>query len=386
MSAVKLFDFQAFECTGCGRCCKPWEVSIDPEQRRLIEASAIYAAKARPGFLPLRFEDDGVAMLGERGDNACVFLAEDNLCLVHAEIGGRNKPLGCQLYPYLPVRTPDGIYAHLSFACPPVVAGLDQNVERNRQDLEQAVAYRQAQAPELTSFSVCLHDDLEISWESYLALEGRILESYRPDQPLDSLLRLILGLFRVLADGVPEQWPELTPILEDTEFPVELLRKYLGSLVASNERLEGDEHDALARAVEQGEGVRLERMGLDMPALSTEPPAQTWIQGTFLRYIGNAVLGKALLSPSVLHRLLALACAIPLTQYYAEGYRAARGLSEIDLACLTDAFRVVDGELITHTHATAPYFDGLRSTFQRLSEFPLLPAPVRAPVEGERPG
>lgn len=368
--SVHVHDFQAFSCTSCGRCCKPWEVAIEAAQLEAIEASREYRAAVRENFRPLTVERPGVASLGDRGDDACTFLDWDNLCRLHAELGGRLKPLGCQLYPYQAVQTPAGMYVYLSYACPPVVAGTDRDASSNRRDLDRALGRYAAPLPdsEEEPYRVELHEERELTWESYLQLEGRLLEAYDKERPWDSLLEIALWL---LESPSPEgAWPPIPLERIDLEFPRELFASYLAALIGTLERFVQDgPTQQLVEAIENGRPVRLERLDLELPPLSLEPPPQAWLLEIFERYFRDAVLGKSMLKSSVVSRLLGLACAMALTLHFAEAYRLQRGLPEVGLGEVTDAFRLVESDLTTHATVTAAYYRGLAQTFARVASF-----------------
>jgi Fe-S-cluster containining protein len=365
---VHLHDFQAFSCTSCGRCCRPWAVSIQSVQTEAIHASTAYQKRARAGFLPLEVFQPGRARLGDRGDDHCTFLDPHNLCELHAEIGGRLKPLGCQIYPYQAVQCPDGIYVSLSFGCPPVVAGTDTAVQDNRQQLNEALG--EAADPLIDSeeqpFLVDLSEQAAITWPSYLALEQRILEAYQPERPLHSMLAMSVAILR--AQSQPGRgWPELNGPLDEA-FAREILGMYVGSMVSAIENIEDEgERHALGQAISAGQTVYSPRFAMALPSLSLEEIQEPWIQDIYQRYFRNVVQGRALLKSTVLGKLLAVACAFVLVRYYAEAYRLARGRQEIDLDCLTDAFGIVEFIIVTHSPTTAGYFLGLEETFSKLS-------------------
>lgn len=370
---VHLQDFQAFACTNCGRCCKPWVVSIDPHQTVAIESSQAYGHRMKPDYTPLRVMEGGRASLGDRGDNSCTFLDDQQLCSVHSELGARLKPLGCQLYPYQPVHTPDGIYLSLSFGCPPVVAGLDLDVEANRQDLAVALAYHTLSPPDTESspFLIKLTADRPISWRSYLNLERRVLAAYSAVEPLDSILRLVLSILRARPGG--EDWPDLAT-REDTSFPRELYAKYLGSLVSTVEILTDPAmREDFAPALAVREEIPGDRSAMALPALVLDHPLDEWALGTYERYFRNAVLGKSLLKGTVVSKLLATASAMVLAGHFAQALHARRGSGEEvwHLDCWTEAFRLVECDIITHTDASDLYVIGLEETFIKLAEFPL---------------
>lgn len=368
---VQVHDFQAFACTSCGRCCKPWEVAIEAPQREAIEASHEYQVRVRENYQPLVIERPGVASLGDRGDDACTFLAPDNLCQLHGEIGGRLKPLGCQLYPYQAVQTPAGMYVYLSYACPPVVAGLDRDVAVNRRDLNEALGRYAAPLPdsEEQPYLVELHEERPISWASYLQLERRILDAYQRERPWDSLLEISLHLLSQPSEN--SEWGEIPMGTVDLEFPSELLTSYLAALIGTLERFEDDgSADVFSQAVEAGQAVRLNRLRLALPPLSLEPPGEPWFLEILERYVRDAVLGKSMMKSTVVSRLLSLACAMALVAHFAEALRRQRGLSALGLEEVTDAFRLVESDLTTHSTVTAAYYHGLADTFARLVALP----------------
>ena len=67
--------------------------------------------------------------LRRRGDGACIFLDDDNLCLIHKHFGPATKPLLCRLYPFgfYPVGTSIGV--DVSFYCRAVAEGHGEAVQ-----------------------------------------------------------------------------------------------------------------------------------------------------------------------------------------------------------------------------------------------------------------
>lgn len=372
---VQVYDFQAFACTNCGRCCRPWEVALEGAQAEAIRQSHAYQSRVKKGYQPLLVVRPGVGELGDRGDDHCTFLDNQNLCELHAELGGGSKPLGCQLFPYQVVQTPEGLHVYLSFACPPVVAGLDADVESNRQQLDAALGIHSEPLPDSpeSPFLVKLWQGAAIPWESYLRLESSLLASYRPAQPLDSVLGMVLDLFEICSGPFSpacDPWPDLKGGGHDLSFAREILSKLLGFLVAIFERCEdGQRGLAVARAVEQGLSISSGPLEMILPPLNLEPPSADWVQTTYHRYFRNAFQGKAVLRSTVASKLLEVAAALALTSYYAEAYRQARGLEALDLETLTDAFALVESELATHNPAAAGDFTPWEETFRRLSDF-----------------
>jgi hypothetical protein len=180
---------------------------------------------------------------------------------------------------------------------------------------------------------------------------------------------MVFGIFRAGGRG---DWPELVNPREDLTFAKEILAKYLGSMVSALENIEdGEQRAALAKAVEGARRVTSTRFAMQLPALDLDRPHAAWMRNVYQRYFRNAVAGKSLLKSTVVGKLLAIACAIILAGYYAEAYRQARGRDAIDLDCLTDAFRIVEFHITTHSPVIGSYFVGLEDTFAKLAELPI---------------
>lgn len=85
-----------FTCLGCGACCRVEGIVRIREAE--IEAAAACLDLAVDAFLRrytvLRPDREGL-MLAEREDGACVLLAPDNRCRIHAV-----KPEPCKTFPW----------------------------------------------------------------------------------------------------------------------------------------------------------------------------------------------------------------------------------------------------------------------------------------------
>ena len=75
--------------------------------------------------------------LAKRGDGSCVFLDEENLCVIHKKYGLGSKPFACQLYPF--VLTPLGgrLRVGLRFDCPAVCKSEGRELTSYRQELKR---------------------------------------------------------------------------------------------------------------------------------------------------------------------------------------------------------------------------------------------------------
>ena len=104
---------QRYSCHGCGNCCRDFTVQLRPAD---LEKLRTQGWEEKLG-LPVTAEFRGTTYLRQRDDGACVFLMDDGLCRIHKEHGFAEKPVACQLFPF--VLVPDDRRTHIgiSFAC-----------------------------------------------------------------------------------------------------------------------------------------------------------------------------------------------------------------------------------------------------------------------------
>jgi hypothetical protein len=102
-----------------------------------------------------------------------------------------------------------------------------------------------------------------------------------------------------------------------------------------------------------------------LPVLDLDRAMPDWALETYHRYFRNQLLGKSLLTPSVVAKLLAMAVGYALLSYYAEGFRESRGEEELSLQSLTLAFEVVEGDVVSHSSALTVFFKDFESTLPK---------------------
>lgn len=110
---------QLWSCHTCGHCCRTLVEHITDEERALIDEQG-WAGKL--GVAPYVRLGRGW-VLNKHEDGACVFLDDENLCLIHAKYGERAKPLACRIFPFSVRAVPGGWQASLRFDCPSVASG-----------------------------------------------------------------------------------------------------------------------------------------------------------------------------------------------------------------------------------------------------------------------
>jgi len=104
---------QRYSCHGCGNCCRDFTVQLRPADLQKLHAQGW---EEKLG-MPVTAEFRGVTYLRQREDGACVFLMEDGLCRIHKDYGFAEKPIACQMFPFVPVPDDRRTRVGISFAC-----------------------------------------------------------------------------------------------------------------------------------------------------------------------------------------------------------------------------------------------------------------------------
>ena len=370
---IQLERFQGFRCTSCGVCCtRKWGVVVEPSVEEGIRGSEFFSQRERQGYVPLSVISGAPIQAAKKGDGSCVFLAEENLCGLHRELGGSGKPIGCQIFPYRLVRTPTGVYASQSFACPPVVLGLDDNAEENRAELSSVLRRFPEGAASVPDeeFPVHLTQRNRVTWLSYLRLEERLLEGYNPESPLESLLGLVTEVLRLeqLASGATlEDWPNLTSS-NDLFLPQALLMNYLVAVLSILECEDDlDARMAFQGRLREGEEVESCLVGGRLPAVDfvLEPTSNGPLDQAFARYVRNSLQGKLLLLPTVASRLLGLSVGYGLLRLYQEGFLHRSSGTDAQQAMIL-AFEVIEAEVLSHSDLMDRFFLNFEETLTEM--------------------
>jgi lysine-N-methylase len=130
---IQLPTIQNWSCHNCSGCCRQHVIEItDAEKQRIIEQGWTAAdGVTSGGVLPLK----SGSRLAHQPDGACIFLADDGLCKIHAKFGEAAKPLACRIYPYAFHPAGNRVTVSLRFSCPSVVENKGQSVESQRDEI-----------------------------------------------------------------------------------------------------------------------------------------------------------------------------------------------------------------------------------------------------------
>ncbi len=169
-------DGQKYDCVQCGRSCSYY--GTIPVESRVVESLS-------PHPLGLRVIDSHGAAFDKREDGSyvmhmrapqdptCVFLNEENLCSIHAEIGPQAKPVTCRQYPFQFTKTPEGLFIGASFFCTAIRQNHGRPLIDHAEDLLELLPEAIiAEVPD----PIPLDQDRTISWQEYRALERTFLQ------------------------------------------------------------------------------------------------------------------------------------------------------------------------------------------------------------------
>ncbi|MBN2210566.1 MAG: YkgJ family cysteine cluster protein [Sedimentisphaerales bacterium] len=202
---------QRYTCQCCGRGCRTFLVPVRPEERRAIEALTDWRKRLGVGELFVKHRSAGPAGYGlaKWTDGRCVFLDDDNLCIIHKLHGFEAKPLACRLFPFVFTPLGDTLRVGLRFDCPGVCESAGQPLtqylrELNRFSRQIAPAgVKQAPPPKLTP-------KCSVSLKRFDAVNETLLQIITSDavplaMRLHWLHRFTQHLLRIKWSNVPEE-------------------------------------------------------------------------------------------------------------------------------------------------------------------------------------
>jgi len=160
---------QQFSCRGCTNCCRELVVHLtDADRKKIDDADWAQRLDVEP-YVKLH----GGYVLNHADDGACVFLTAAGRCRIHEEIGGTEKPIACQLFPFTLEREASNVRAGLRFDCPTVTRNDGAPLPSHRKDLERLAGALQDALPGALRDApehVALTKDIKISQDTADAL------------------------------------------------------------------------------------------------------------------------------------------------------------------------------------------------------------------------
>lgn len=111
-----------YECVMCGKCCKMLDVTVSSKfYKKAIKEDwgKIHPKlKDKTIFIPIKGpgspHSHRIVQVPGKG---CIFLDDDDKCIMHTAKGEAYKPIACRQFPYVFTETPDGTYVGCRFNC-----------------------------------------------------------------------------------------------------------------------------------------------------------------------------------------------------------------------------------------------------------------------------
>lgn len=350
---VKLFFLpdQNYDCVQCGRSCSGWRVHVDPVTEERIAGSPVVLRiiEERGKTQPIEVDPaDGSKILPRKADGTCVYLNEDRLCSIHAELGYQDKPVGCRQFPFQFTLTPDGVYVGISFSCTAAQQNVGRPLPAHEEDLRELLGLFRPAGWE-GNLKLCGVSQAELDWPTYLEVEKLVAE-HGPARALMGLAELAgfappgeipAPAFDVaFRRAAPERLDSDELLMESTRF---FLASLLGSIEAPAEEARGVTELLMLDRPVTLPGSRWEGTWAELRAAAMPPEFDLQVE----RY-RRALLHRKFLTRvrPLLENVVALYLLEPMLRFYTAVYAAG---GPADITHLYRAFDRLELELFTHT-------------------------------------
>ncbi|MFZ4749186.1 MAG: YkgJ family cysteine cluster protein [Phycisphaerales bacterium] len=371
---------QRYSCHGCGNCCRDFTVQLRDADLAKLRAQQW---EEKLG-MSVTAEFRGTTYLRQREDGACVFLMDDGLCRIHKEYGFEEKPIACQMFPF--VLVPDDVRTHvgISYACQSVRENKGAELRTHLREVDRMS--RSVPETRLATYSALLADTmpakegeldaLRMTLDRLLAREDLVLRDR-----FDGLAWIAASLGKAkLAEVRATRFAELVAVLaaavpaELEHIPLEpalpkqlrLLRQAvyarLEDVQVNQAKSRGRWRTVLgqllsSRAFTRGKGrvpavARGLLDGVDFAAIAaipaiSESPDRDAIDQLLSRYaratlLGNRAWGAGYYGWPAVRGLQAMVLNIACTAWLARALAAKRGHAHVTLDDARDALGRVD--------------------------------------------
>ncbi|MFC1705784.1 YkgJ family cysteine cluster protein [Planctomycetota bacterium] len=228
-----------FDCHRCGVCCRSdLGVLLEPGDRENLELHdwSEEGVRFEAGFLRPSPEPTEPSRLRVE-DGACVFLDDDNSCLVHMRLGGSEKPVRCQAFPFRFAAMPVAIQMSVSTECASLHRSFDCGtlIEESKELIELSEA-----VPRLLivgeQFVLRYGEPPRLSWDDVYAGLEDVAGAAASATPFEDLPWAVARAVRRYLDGPapPTPWeyegPPQVPFYQCLDHLGDLLVPIAGSL------------------------------------------------------------------------------------------------------------------------------------------------------------
>jgi Fe-S-cluster containining protein len=139
-SPYRYYADQAWDCIGCGKCCSMWDIPVTKKEKERIEKLELpgFDFEKEEYFVPLKNRKN--LFLIKKKDNKCIFLDDDNLCIMHKLHGEPVKALACRLYPFHVLTWEDNVTsASFRFDCKAVSENVGKKISEQEDQIRRFI-------------------------------------------------------------------------------------------------------------------------------------------------------------------------------------------------------------------------------------------------------
>jgi Fe-S-cluster containining protein len=373
-----------FSCTGCGRCCRDWNVHVDRGCYEKVKDSPLYTRlREAEGEEPFKEDTEEASLSTLRKSGACVFLDGQSRCMIHGEIGYGAKPLACRQFPVILRPTPDGVFVGVSFYCPSCHMNTGLPLSHVSNDVESWL--NEYSYTEITDQSLVLMEGLRFRWEDYLALESFTRQALeRGSYSEKSLRQVLIATAATILSGKAFDFscsPSgsfgdlLKPAFEvdygNNELFEELCLFFTFAVVGVMESDSPSGAKAVTEAAMGGTPFKSLTFGkeINMPIFAPFYMSHplTWKEEAIGRYMEHLLFRKYLAgSEPVFHRLAVLDVIYNLIDFYLYLSAFQDGEREPVVEDLYSAFAIIEKGFTAHTRTMVPFFKAFAGGFMDL--------------------
>ncbi len=168
-----------YECITCGACCRrDWKIYIDLRSySNLKDSDTCRKIQQKHNGQELFFLDIKNSECTIRKIDGLCPMMEDNLCVIHREMGFDAKPVPCRYFPHIMAVTPDGTYVGLSFNCPGVTFSSTGYQPGENEIPRLKDILRDSSDCRCGFGDVAIFGDITTDWEGYRVIEQHVIDS-----------------------------------------------------------------------------------------------------------------------------------------------------------------------------------------------------------------
>ncbi len=115
---------QRWSCHSCGKCCRSLVGHLTAKERDRLDEQGWRKTLGVEPYVKVGRQ----VMLNKRADGTCVFLDDNNYCMIHSQYGEAAKPLACRVFPFSLRSVPGAWQATFRFDCPSATSSRGQTI------------------------------------------------------------------------------------------------------------------------------------------------------------------------------------------------------------------------------------------------------------------